>query len=378
MNIIYKKKYLKYKYKYLNLQNNFIGGGNKKPVNKKPVNKKNNSINDIISKKNVLEYYKKNYSMNNLLYEQLSRIYEITPYYKNVKSNMQIKTLVNSAKKQDDFDIINRLILILGRDINSYKKKKILKLLTHNLDDDKIYEKLVELERIFPRYKPNYFKNKFNRKAEIMAKWILSFLSGHTDIDNLKNKKYKKNLSKYKWLDFGCGSGNKTRAIQRFLKLNKENVYTADIYEWFNYGRERKLPFNFIRIKPNKPLPIEKNKFDIVTMIMVLHHVKNLYNLLSEMNRIIKKGGGIYLIEHDCFTDADKMLVDIEHAMYEKQNVNFKDKYYSKTFSYLERRILLENFGFELKWYRLFHENINDTITPTRACHELYVKVKDL
>ena len=61
---------------------------------------------------------------------------------------------------------------------------------------------------------------------------------------------------------------------------------------------------------------------------MVLHHVENIDNLLREMNRIVKKGGFIYLVEHDTFTDIDKMLVDIEHALYETDQDQFKKEYY--------------------------------------------------
>ena len=82
-------------------------------------------------------------------------------------------------------------------------------------------------------------------------------------------------------------------------------------------------------------------------MMMVIHHVKNLDLVLKEINRILKMGGGLYIKEHDAFTDADKMLVDIEHAKYEivrrNNKENFYKKYYCKCFDYIERDLILKH-----------------------------------
>ena len=62
---------------------------------------------------------------------------------------------------------------------------------------------------------------------------------------------------------------------------------------------------------------------------MVLHHVKNLNTLLSEINRITKMGGYFIIKEHDSFNNLDNMLIDIQHAMFsivERNEKDFKKK----------------------------------------------------
>jgi ubiquinone/menaquinone biosynthesis C-methylase UbiE len=361
----YKYKYFKYKKKYIEYKNNKVGGGNKKKEKKKI------NIDDLITKEKQLEYYKKkNPNFKSNYFKQLENILDLKIVFKDVKSNEQIKTVIKYSKMYDT-NLYSRLRILLTKQINNWVFHKLINVNLEKKTDDEIYKFIHELKRKYPKIKPKFKKGLFDRKNERYAHWINGFLT-EWKYDNklLKNKK---------WLDFGCGDGNKTIGIQKYAKLPEKNIYTADIYEWFNYKGDRKLPFNFIPIKKNKPLPIKKNEFNIVSVIMVLHHVKNIDNLLSEMNRIIKMGGALYLIEHDAFTDGDKMLVDIEHALYETENKNFKKEYYCRCFNFIEREIIFEKYGFKRQYHGLVHEDIIPTsYTATRAVNELWIKIKNI
>ena len=360
----YKYKYLKYKKKYIEYKNNKVGGGNKKKTKKKI------NIEDLITKEKQLEYYKKlrpNYRTT--FAKQLNELLNANKYYKDVKSNEQIKTLIKYSKLYDS-SLYTRLILLLTKRISNWHTYKLHKFNINNKNDDEIYKFIHELEKKHPKNKPKYKKGIFERKNEIQADWIGGFLT---------DWKYDKKLFKNKkWLDFGCGDGLKTISIQKFINLDEKNIYTADIYEWFKYKGDRNMPFNFISIKPNKPLPIESNKFDIVSLIMVLHHIKNIDNLMRELNRIIKIGGAVYTVEHDTFTDGDKMLVDVEHALYEKDHKIFIDDYYCKCYNFIERRIIFEKYGFKHQYSKFVYNDITGNINPTRGTNDLWVKVKNL
>jgi ubiquinone/menaquinone biosynthesis C-methylase UbiE len=385
--INYKYKYQKYKKKYIEYKNNKVGGGSKKKTKKKI------NIDDLITKEKQLEYFKQiEPHFKNTYLKQLKLILNLEKTYKNVKSNEQIRNVVKYSKIYDT-NIYNRLITLLTKNINSWQLHKLYRVNIYKQNDDVIYELINKLKKNYPKKKPQYKKNSFERKNErhaqqmirVLTNWTFEPLIQNYDsrifkkiINNDNKKELYKQISDKLWLDFGCGDGNKTKGIQKYAKFNEKNIYTADIYEWFKYNKNRTLPYNFIPIKKNKPLPIKNNKFDIVSLIMVLHHVENIDNLLREMNRIVKKGGFIYLVEHDVFTDIDKMLVDIEHSLYETDQEQFKKNYYCKCFNYLERRLLFKNYGFEFVWGDFISDDIYKEIGSTRAVHDFYVKVKDI
>lgn len=386
----YKYKYLKYKKKYIEYRNNKIGGGDN---NKKKKNKKVN-IDELITKEKQLEYFKKIEPYFKTTYlNQLKLIFKLEKNYKDVSSNEQIRTVAKFSRNYDD-NIYHRLLVLLTKNINSWKLRDLYKVNLFKQNDDIIYKVIHELRKNFPKRKPTYKKNVFDRKNErhaqqiyrVLTNWTFEPLNNNYDKrvfkkkknNDKKNKDISKLISDKKWLDFGCGDANRTRGIQKYAKFNEKNIYTADIYQWFSYKKDRELPYNFIPIKKNKPLPIESNMFDIVSIIMVLHHVENIDNLLREMNRIVKKGGFIYLVEHDTFTDIDKMLVDIEHALFEIGNKTFEKDYYCRCFNYLERRLIFKHYGFEHVWGDFVTDDLTKEISSTRAAHDFYVKVRDI
>ena len=73
-------------------------------------------------------------------------------YYVDVKSNKQIKTLVKYAKNNDQ-NIINRLLILLGKNINPFFMNKLFNLVTSNNNDDYIYNELIKLQSNYPKKK---------------------------------------------------------------------------------------------------------------------------------------------------------------------------------------------------------------------------------
>ena len=114
---------------------------------------------------------------------------------------------------------------------------------------------------------------------------------------------------------------------------------------------------------------------------MVLHHVKNLNTLLSEINRIMKMGGFFIIKEHDAFTNIDYMLMDIQHAMFsivERQETDYKNVYYAKYYNWIEWDLIIQEYGFQYYHGAYDSNSIYFAMGPTRHYYTIYKKVRNL
>lgn len=112
------------------------------------------------------------------------------------------------------------------------------------------------------------------------------------------------------YLDIGAGDGNITLAVKDFYKLPKERVFALD----------KKLPdipeITALQYQNDK-IPLPDNSVDLITLIVVLHHVTDRDAMLSEIKRILKPGGRVYIREHDDNRDpAFFKYLDMLHLLY--------------------------------------------------------------
>jgi len=95
-------------------------------------------------------------------------------------------------------------------------------------------------------------------------------------------------LPKGKILDLGCGDGDYSR---RLKDLGFE-VVSGDIdIARFKYKNE----IEFKHCDITKEMPFADNTFDYVLLMEVVEHLRNPYTVISEINRIIKKGGSLII-----------------------------------------------------------------------------------
>ena len=95
-------------------------------------------------------------------------------------------------------------------------------------------------------------------------------------------------LPKGKTLDLGCGDGDYSAALQ---KLGFD-VLAGDIDE-HRFRHHGQIPFQCCDM--TRPLPFAKEAFDYVILMEALEHLKNPYDVLAEIHRVIKKGGSLVL-----------------------------------------------------------------------------------
>ncbi len=52
---------------------------------------------------------------------------------------------------------------------------------------------------------------------------------------------------------------------------------------------------------------------------MVMHHTEKKDEMIKEAYRVLKKGGILYVRDHDALREGDKILIDIEHILWRMQ-----------------------------------------------------------
>lgn len=158
------------------------------------------------------------------------------------------------------------------------------------------------------------------------------------------------------YLDYSCGDGEITRAIQKEFNLGKDQVYGSDIMKYPSIGDD----FQFIlKTKETTSLPLQDNMFDLITVFNVLHHIKEdeLYEAIKDLHRMLKPGGILLLKEHNAPIDREKResftrVEDILHDMYDfviDNEMNWDDEdYYARYKSLIEWDNSFKTVGFKL------------------------------
>lgn len=105
-------------------------------------------------------------------------------------------------------------------------------------------------------------------------------------IRNLVGNPFKKKI-----LDVGCGDGE---IIQPFVENN--DCYGVDISETMLKQASSKGIKTYLVDLEKEELPFASSFFDIVVASHVLEHVVNTDSLLSNINRVLKKGSGSLIV----------------------------------------------------------------------------------
>ena len=343
--------------------------------------------NKLFTKDNIEKYIKKkykNYEDNKIFINYFTL--KDNANYCNIQSNKQISCLLKYSKDLKSFDIHvhHRLFIIL---FYYFPNNIMLKYLKNNnfinMNDNQIYSFLRNI----------YINNVKNCNGN---RYCDSFLKNFYADETLNNKfmvfNIKKFIGKYisdfynvKIIDIGCSNGKKISELSNLLGINKDNVYGADIPNWHNIPNpSKKYLKNFIEIKENKKYNLNNNMFDIVSICMTIHHIKDIDLTLKEINRITKINGFLLIKEHDVHDSFDRMLVDIEHAMWDlvyKKTENSTKSFYNDYYRYLnfiELHILLKNYGYKKIAFRFIRESIKQYNKANRAFIAIFKKVKDL
>lgn len=175
-----------------------------------------------------------------------------------------------------------------------------------------------------------------------------------------KNQKMGKTL-----VDLGCGDGSHLYALyHNHLLDNTWDVLALDISEKKCDVVRRNLPNVKVICADALLTPFKNSQFDFVLCTTVIEHTND-ESLLSEINRIMKKGGLLYITTvikkpHGFFIyrKNGKFVIDPTHL-----------KEYSSNEEFLR---LVENHGFEV----LKYDSTNIAYSPLDFLLRLFVRAK--
>jgi SAM-dependent methyltransferase len=130
-------------------------------------------------------------------------------------------------------------------------------------------------------------------------------------------------------LDYGCGAGDYTNYVAKLSKM----VIGTDIDVKKAQNRFPKL--EWVRIDPKrKNLKFKSDNFDVILAVNLIEHVHDFDFLLNEFERILKKGGYLFITTYDTNFVLHKILNDPTHV-YEWDELSF-EKFISKNFKVIK------------------------------------------
>jgi methionine biosynthesis protein MetW len=126
-------------------------------------------------------------------------------------------------------------------------------------------------------YQERYFQNPKAYEEDVFK------IPRGKDLPKLFGTYIKKGM---KVLDLGCGIGLLAKELNKY----KIDLHGADITEWaLNEARKKGYKTKLVNLEEN--LPFESNSFDVVICLETIEHMHNVTELMTEINRILKKGG---------------------------------------------------------------------------------------
>jgi 2-polyprenyl-3-methyl-5-hydroxy-6-metoxy-1,4-benzoquinol methylase len=163
--------------------------------------------------------------------------------------------------------------------------------------------------------------------------------------------KFHKNIRTY--LDIGCGGCQITSKLAKMLQIQGCGSDLKIPFEnsW-EVERPKDIKFEFIS---EKNLLGHVGKWDLITAVMVLHHIPEVEKTIEAISDGLRPGGLLIIKEHDCFTSYENMLVDIEHSLFiVKNNGDWEKKIrdqYIKCRNWVEWAFLMQKYKLGLIYH---------------------------
>jgi len=215
----------------------------------------------------------------------------------------------NSSLIIDQYYIYERLKKLLGYNIyrcpNGHYQmiNKVEQLAAQNVDDETIYTELRILYHtvIKPSYEYNRIRNRNNiyDREQYHVNQIIEILPRNYTADSI--------------LDIGCAEGKTVALLGQKLQVHPTNVHGCDIRPIPTTDQNQNMIFT---VCAGDTLPYDTNQFDLILMLMSLHHVENVDKLLNNVFKVLKNNGLLLIREHDCPNEAFASLLDIQHGLY--------------------------------------------------------------
>jgi SAM-dependent methyltransferase len=272
-----------------------------------------------------------------------SGLYIIRDVWNSSIHNDMIRRIFNICK-HDTYIRYNDILNLLKDNISQKNDKEIYDLLKNLYNNKRIVSQLDEKDK----------KDETDEKTESRISYRMEeikMLFDKIGITLNALPKYK-NCFIHNMLDIGAGSGEITLAIGKLLKLSKSNICAVDIEQWHESKNVNpRITYKYISDPTKFKIPFKRN-FDLIMALQSFHHIKDLYNVMNEIDKISKKGTLFLLREHNCNSLKMKKLIDIEHAVYgivigDEEYDEFVNTYYGQYNSIIQWNNLFKTFKFK-------------------------------
>lgn len=324
---------------------------------KKKYNKKEYKYLDSSSNKQLSTFFTK-LIKNRKKHFYLNRLYILlTSFVSNKYAAFIIQQLYKNPNITD-----REFIKLLNKADKNNKKPGIYGS-DNNINIDECSEKIYELQNIFLHLK-KVFTNIF----------VLPYISNSI-----------KKLN-FRYLDIGCGNGKKTKLVRDIFNIPKSMVHGTDIINWGPYSSDKHFDFTFKYILENGRLDFPDNYFGLITCFFTLHHVPHLSLLLQEIKRVLIPNGLLLIIEHDVMDIYDGLLIDLQHMMYSylydysKNPKNYKNYInnpsLNRYFNIVEWDYIFSKYDFKFKNANVLYSSMLYNPTYDNQFYAIYQNIK--
>jgi ubiquinone/menaquinone biosynthesis C-methylase UbiE len=164
-------------------------------------------------------------------------------------------------------------------------------------------------------------------------------------------------------LDIGTGKGFIALAIKRKLNIDTHAIDISD-------NRHQQTKHKLKKFKVYDGVSIPYSGFDLITLMMVLHHVEKLKPFLKMLYKSLNDNGIIIVREHNAKDRLTKDLIDIQHGLF--NYVYSKDPIPSQYNNYMSKTDLIKvmsSTGFK-------HVNVKVVFgnNPTKYYYIVFIK----
>lgn len=132
------------------------------------------------------------------------------------------------------------------------------------------------------------------------------------------------------FLDFGCGDGITSSFFFKYFSKSKYTGLDVSSDSILQAQSKRTSQAKFIHFNGTK-LPFDDEEFDVVFVACVFHHIQfDMHQIiLSEILRVLKKGGRLYIFEHNPYNPVTRRIVNT--CPFDKDAVLLKPSYLKKS-----------------------------------------------
>ena len=145
-------------------------------------------------------------------------------------------------------------------------------------------------------------------------------------------------------LDLGCGTGYGSGLLYK----HQNTVYALDIsLDALSYAKQHYPGPEYIQGSAER-LPFDHNRFNAITCFEVIEHVNNPHSVLSEIRRILRPNGDLFISTPNP-RHLGNVLNHIIRGKPYSAKANEDNPYHIKEFYYEEFMHLLRNMGFTIR-----------------------------